>query len=62
MSKLKQLDNTLKLVTVNQACERYQFSRNTLMRVADDLGAIKRFGRTVRIDVQAMDKAIEANC
>lgn len=48
-----------KLATVPQAVERYKLSRNTLVKFAEDNGAIRRFGRAVRIDIQILDKAIE---
>lgn len=59
MKKSNFSDNVTKLATVPQAVERYKLSRNTLMRIADNENAVRRFGRAVRIDVQIMDKAIE---
>lgn len=58
MNKSNFSNNVTKLATVPQAVERYKLSRNTLMRIADDEKAVRRFGRAVRIDVQIMDKAI----
>lgn len=58
MNKSKFGNDVTKLATVPQAVERYKLSRNTLMRIADDEKAVRRFGRSVRIDVQIMDKAI----
>lgn len=58
MNKSNFSNNVTKLATVPQAVERYKLSRNTLMRIADDENAVRRFGRAVRIDVQIMDKAI----
>ena len=52
-------NNITKLATVPQAIERYKLSRNTLMNIAENNFAIRRFGRAVRIDIQVMDKAIE---
>lgn len=51
-------DNVTKLATVPQAKDRYKVSRNTLMRLAEQENAIRRFGRAVRIDIQILDKAI----
>lgn len=48
----------MNIATVNQAKERYKLSRNLLLKIAEDNGAVRRIGRTVRIDVPAMDKVI----
>lgn len=52
-------DEIIKLATVPQAMERYKLSRGTLMKIAENENVIRRFGRSVRIDVQVLDKAIE---
>lgn len=52
-------DEIIKLATVPQAMERYKLSRGTLMRIAENENVIRRFGRSVRIDVEVLDKAIE---
>lgn len=51
-----------KLLTVQQARERYQLSRATLMKIAEEAAAVRRFGRAIRLDIQLLDKAIETNC
>lgn len=48
----------IKLGTVEEAKERYRLGRNKLMEIAENENAIRRFGRSVRIDIPAMDKAI----
>ena len=53
------VNSTTKLCTVEQARERYKLSRGLLMQVAEDAGAIRRIGRSVRVDVPKMDKALE---
>lgn len=58
MRKASYTNNVSKLATVEQAKERYKMSRNLLMQIATDNNAVHRFGRSVRIDVPAMDKAI----
>ena len=58
MRKPNYSDTVTKLATVPQAVERYKLSRNTLMQIAERENAVRRFGRSVRIDVPAMDKAI----
>ena len=58
-NRLSYSDEVSKLATVEQAKERYKLSRNLLMQIAEDNNAVRRFGRSVRIDVLVMDKAIE---
>lgn len=58
MNKACYSNNISKLATVNQARERYKLSRNLLIKIAEDNGAVRRIGRAVRIDIPAMDKAI----
>ena len=58
MNKAKFSNNVTKLATVPQAVDRYKLSRNTLMRIAEDNNAVRRFGRAVRIDIPTMDSAI----
>lgn len=58
MNKAKYQNDAKKLATVNEARERYRLGRTKLMQIATDNNAVRRFGRSVRIDVPAMDKAI----
>ena len=58
MHKSNYSDTITKLATVPQAIERYKLSRNTLMCIAEQENAIRRFGRSVRIDITVMDNAI----
>ena len=37
---------------VTEACSQTNWSRNTLMRIAEEANAIIRVGRTVRIDMR----------
>lgn len=48
----------IKLGTVEEAKERYRLGRNKLMEIAENENAIRRFGRSVRIDISIMDNAI----
>lgn len=59
MNKANFSDNVTRLATVPQAKERYKIGRTKLMQIAEDNNAVRRFGRSVRIDVLLMDKAIE---
>lgn len=58
MYKLQCTDTITKYSTVPQAMERYKISRKTLMKYADDAGAVIRFGKSVRIDVDKLDSYI----
>ena len=58
MYKSHHSDTLTKLATVPQARERYKVSRNTLMKLAEQENAVRRFGRAVRIDIQILDRAI----
>nr|WP_177295757.1 DUF6462 family protein [uncultured Blautia sp.] len=46
---------------VTEACSQTNWSRNTLMRVAEEANAVIRVGRTVRIDMQALYEYIDKN-
>jgi len=48
-----------KLATVPQAVDRYKISRLTLMKYADLSGAVVRFGRSVRINIDKMDAYVD---
>ena len=58
MNKASYSNNVSKLATVAQAKERYKLSRNLLIKIAEDNNAVRRFGRAVRIDIPALDNAI----
>lgn len=60
MNKPKYSNDVVKLATVEQARERYKLSRNLLIKIAEDNGAVRRFGRAVRIDIPIMDAAINS--
>ncbi len=48
----------VKLGTVKEAQERYRLGRNKLLEIAENENAIRRFGRSVRIDISVLDRAI----
>lgn len=58
MNKSKYQRNITKLATINEARERYRLGRNSIMKIAEENDAVRRFGRAVRIDIQIMDKAV----
>ena len=39
--------------------EKYKLGRNTLMNLLDGTGAIKRFGKAVRIDIPTASKVLD---
>ena len=45
LNKASYSDDISKLATVNQARERYKLSRNLLLKIAEDNGAVRRIGR-----------------
>lgn len=58
MNKPEYSNTITKLATIPQAVERYKLGRTKLMEIAESENAVRRFGRSVRIDIPAMDKAI----
>ena len=42
-------------LTVKEAMGKYRLCRNTIMAYAEKAGAIRRFGRAVRIDVDKFE-------
>lgn len=48
-----------KFATIDQARERYKLSRTTIMSIATDADAVRRIGRSIRIDVPLMDAAVD---
>lgn len=54
------VNNEAMYQTVPNACKEINVSRNTLMRLASEATAIVRFGKSVRIDMPALFKYIDA--
>lgn len=53
-------NNESKLITIPMAMKRYQLGRHTLMRVAEESGAIHRISyRVVRLDPILLDEALK---
>lgn len=46
----------------DKACLQINVSRNTLMKIAAECNAVVRFGRSVRIDMVALNEYIEVFC
>jgi len=59
MNVLNYSDEITKMATIPQAIERYKISRKTLMKYAEQYGALVRFGRSVRINVEKFDSGID---
>lgn len=47
-------------ITYEQASERYQLGRSSLIKIANECGAIRKIGRSVRLNLDVMDEAIES--
>lgn len=60
MNKPSYTNRVIKLATVPQAVERYKLGRTALMQLAESENAVRRFGRSVRIDVEVLDAAINS--
>lgn len=60
MQKASYSNEIGRLATIPQAKERYKLGRAKIMEVAQQSDAIRRFGRAVRIDIEVMDQAIDA--
>ena len=44
-------------ITVDQARSRYNLSRGSVMKIAEEAGAIIRIGRAIRINVSKLEAA-----
>ena len=60
MKKTSYTDQITKLATIEQAKDRYKLGRYALMRCASDVGAIIRFGRNIRINIERMDAYVDS--
>lgn len=58
MNKPSYTNKVVKLATFPMAMERYKLGRTALMQLAESENAIRRFGRSVRVDIEVLDKAI----
>lgn len=46
-----------KYITVTEAQARYSMCRQNVVKFAESVGALKRFGRNIRIDYEVMDNS-----
>ena len=60
MHKPSYSNEITKLATVKQAIERYKLGRTALVDYATKVGALRKIGRSVRIDIEVFDKALES--
>lgn len=58
MNKPKYSNEITKLATVEQAKDRYKLSRNLIVKIAEEAKALRKIGRSVRIDVEILDAYI----
>ena len=61
MKAIKEISNTdaIRYGTLEDAKTRYRFSRNTIMKLASECGAIIRYGKVIRINFAKMDAYID---
>ena len=60
MRKLK-CNNTgieKRFLTIPAACDRYSLGRDSMKNYAESVNGLKRIGRRVLIDIDAVDKAL----
>ena len=51
--------NVMKLLTIDEAKERYKVGRGLLTQIAKENNALLKIGRCVRIDAEKLDSALE---
>ena len=56
----KYSNDIFKYATVPQACDYFKLGRNSLMKYLDNTGAIKRFGKSVRIDIPKATEILDS--
>lgn len=59
MNKMENKNLNGKLLTYGMAQERFNLGRQTVMQIAKENGCIFKIGKTVRIDAEAFEKALE---
>lgn len=59
MNKPKYTNTITKYATVNMATERYKLSKALIIMLAKKYHALIRIGRSVRIDIEKLDKALD---
>lgn len=59
MNAPKYNERISKFCTVNEGMERYRLGRNHLMQLAEEHRAVRRFGRSVRIDARLLDEVFD---
>lgn len=60
MRKAIYTNEITKLATIEQAKDRYKLGRYALTRYAEEKGALVRFGRNIRINIEKMDECIDS--
>ena len=54
----KKSENDVILVTYSMLAERYSIGLNTAQKLAKDSGAVRRIGRSCRVDVTVCDEFV----
>ena len=47
-----------RFIDVSDACNRYSLGRSTIRAYAESVGAVRKIGRRVLIDTEAVDRAL----
>ena len=55
-------DESGKFITPEQATRRYNLSRCTVMKLANEAGAAVKFGKSVRFNTERIDSFLEQQC
>ena len=53
-------ESAVKLMTVEQAKNYYNLSRPTIIKIAEENGALRRIGRALRVDFQKLDTVLDS--
>ena len=59
MNKANYSNVIIKFGTIAQCCERYKIGRTMMMKLARECDAVKKIGRSVRIDVSKIDAFLD---
>ena len=50
-----------RMLTMNETMNYLKLSRNTVVKICSDIGALKKIGNRVLIDRNVLDRAIDEN-
>lgn len=58
LSTIKKKED-VKLITYKEACERYSLGLSTIQKYARESGALRKIGKSARVNVSVMDAFLE---